>query len=181
MNTVEIDSNIEESEEVPLGLQIDWLKNVVPFVEAALARLDIDDWELSVLFCADPFIAALNKQYRGIEAPTDVLSFSQEDTHIAGDIVISVDTLARNARDFKVPADEELKRLLVHGILHLAGYDHGDSLLPPKKMPTLSPKNKLGTSPQQEMLALQERVLTELSDYSIINKRSFRQDTIWEY
>jgi probable rRNA maturation factor len=157
MNTVEVDSNIEES----------WLCNVTPFVEAALARLGIDGWELSVLFCADPFITALNKQYRGIEAPTDVLSFSQEDAHIAGDIVISVDTLARNAREFKVPADEELKRLLVHGILHLAGYDHGE--------------NTLCVPLQSEMLALQERVLTELSDYSIIKKRSFRQDTIWEY
>ena len=44
---------------------------------------------------------------------------------VAGDIAISMDTLRRNARDFEVTEDEELKRLLVHGILHCAGMDHG--------------------------------------------------------
>jgi probable rRNA maturation factor len=157
MNTVEVDSNIAEP---PSGLQTDWIENVTPFIEAVLMRLGIDGWELSVLFCADPFIATLNRQYRGIDAPTDVLSFSQEDEHIAGDIAISLDTLESNAREFNVPVDEELKRLLVHGILHLAGHDHGDS--------TLSPDNKLDDSPQKEMLILQEQVLTELQDYTII-------------
>ena len=155
MNTVEVDTNIEE---IPL-----WLESVAPFVEAALSRLGIDGWELSVLFCSDPFIATLNKQYRGIDAPTDVLSFSQDDEHIAGDIVISVDTLVSNAREFSVSADEELKRLLVHGVLHLAGYDHGDIKLDP-----YSPLCVPSCPSRSEMLALQERVLTELKDYTII-------------
>jgi probable rRNA maturation factor len=159
MNTIEVGVS-EESAEIPLGIQADWLENVAPFIEAVLMRLGIDGWELSVLFCADPFIAALNKQYCGVEAPTDVLSFSQKDEHIAGDIVISLDTLKSNTREFNVPMDEELKRLLTHGILHLAGHDHGDS--------TLSPDNKLDDSPQKEMLLLQEQVLTELKDYTII-------------
>jgi probable rRNA maturation factor len=153
MNAVDVDSNIEESTAVLSGPQADWFKDVASFVEAVLKRLNIDGWELSVLFCADPFIATLNKQYRGIDGSTDVLSFSQEDEHIAGDIVISLDTLRSNAREFKVPVDEELKRLLVHGILHLAGLGHTDTL---------------DGSPQQEMLILQEQVLTELQDYTII-------------
>jgi probable rRNA maturation factor len=143
MNTVEVDSNIAEP---PLSL-----KNVTPFIEAVLTHLGIDGWELSVLFCADPFIATLNKQYRDIDAPTDVLSFQYSET--VGDIAISLDTLASNAREFNVPVDEELKRLLVHGVLHLAGYDH---------------THTLDGSPQQEMLILQEQVLTELKDYTII-------------
>ena len=59
----------------------------------------------------------------------------------AGDIVISLDSLKKNCSDFEVSEDEELKRLLIHGILHLAGYDHSDN------------------SPEQEMLKLQERIL----------------------
>jgi len=63
---------------------------------------------------------------------------------LAGDIVISIDTLFRNADEFNVAVDEELKRLLIHGILHLSGMDHSDN------------------SPEQEMLKLQESILTDL-------------------
>ncbi|MCE1207515.1 MAG: rRNA maturation RNase YbeY, partial [Spirochaetia bacterium] len=71
-------------------------------------------------------------EYRSIDAPTDVLSFSMgewyEDAgqkiYRAGDIVISIPALYRNAEEFHVAPDEELKRLLIHGILHLEGMDH---------------------------------------------------------
>jgi probable rRNA maturation factor len=162
MNVVEI--TVGESAAASSGLQADWLENVAPFVEAMLEHLGIDGRELSVLFCADPFIATLNKQYRGVDGPTDVLSFQYSET--AGDIAISLDTLASNAREFNVPMDEELKRLLVHGVLHLTGYDHGDSLLSPANMLTLT----TDISPQHEMLILQEQVLTELKDWSIIKE-----------
>lgn len=128
-NTVFVD--MEETCEAPA-----WFTNVEPFVQKALDTLEISNWELSVLFCADPFIAELNKQYRNVDGPTDVLSFEQGDEYIddegatwftAGDIVISIDTLASNSREFGVTQNEELKRLLVHGILHLSGMDHSDN------------------------------------------------------
>ena len=68
----------------------------------------------------------------------------------AGDIVISIDTLQRNSETFEVPVDEELKRLLIHGILHLDGYDHADN------------------SPEQEMLQFQEKILAQFADVHII-------------
>jgi len=127
-----------------------WIAFVEPFISKVLTRLDIDNWELSVLFCADPFIADLNKKYRNIDGPTDVLSFEQGDEYIddedvtwfnAGDIVISLDALKRNAENFSVTMNDELKRLLVHGVLHLDGMDHENN------------------DPSQEMLQFQEHLL----------------------
>lgn len=126
LNSVDVSS---ESVEPP-----SWLPGVERFVGLVLERLGISGWEVSVLFCDDAFIHNLNATYRGIDAPTDVLSFSQtegpgvgdpEAVH-AGDIVISLDTLTRQAAEFDVSLEEELKRLLIHGILHLAGHDHGE-------------------------------------------------------
>lgn len=79
--------------------------------------------ELSVLLCSDPFIAALNLQYRGKEGPTDVLSFAMDES-VLGDVVISLDTARRQAEALGHPLDVELRVLLVHGLLHLLGHDH---------------------------------------------------------
>jgi probable rRNA maturation factor len=78
----------------------------------------------------DAAIARLNADYRGTPRPTDVLSFSQiegagpEGGHLLGDVVISVETARRQARERGRPLDEEVAALLVHGVLHLLGYDH---------------------------------------------------------
>lgn len=78
---------------------------------------------------------SLNRQYRGIDRTTDVLSFPQEDTFshndsgpgsdiLLGDIVINLHKAKRQAKENGLSFNEELKRLLVHGLLHLLGYDH---------------------------------------------------------
>jgi probable rRNA maturation factor len=80
--------------------------------------------EISVLFCGDRAMRTLNRRYRGMDAPTDVLAFPAETGGLLGDIVISIPCASRQARrrgDF--PA-REIDRLLLHGFLHLAGYDH---------------------------------------------------------
>ncbi len=116
-----------------------WLSGCRSFVAAALGELGAGDWELSILLCGDAFIRGLNRRYRGLDAPTDVLSFAQGSrvpgapvpkNRLAGDIVISLDTLARNAEREGESREKELKRLLIHGMLHLQGLDHpeeGDS------------------------------------------------------
>ena len=88
------------------------------------------DWELSVLFCDDPFIASLNKQYRNKKGPTDVLSFEQEEEtedgfQLLGDIVISLETVEQRCRGDQALMREEVRLLFCHGLLHLLGYDHG--------------------------------------------------------
>jgi probable rRNA maturation factor len=110
-----------------------WLERAELFILRVLDRLGQDQWDLSVVFCDDPFISRLNQEYRHKEGPTDVLSFDQGEwyegengrRYLAGDVVLSLDTLTRNALEFGVSQDEELRRLLVHGILHLSGADHG--------------------------------------------------------
>ncbi|HET7838884.1 MAG TPA: rRNA maturation RNase YbeY [Rectinemataceae bacterium] len=130
-----------------------WLERARSYALAVLARLGKDNWELSLLLCDDSFIRGLNRQYRDRDEATDVLSFEQGDSFttpegesrfLAGDIVVSLEALKRNAEDFGISQDEELRRLIVHGILHLTGMDHED------------------LDPSKPMLALQEELLREL-------------------
>lgn len=136
-----------------------WLEEARSFALAALAELGKDNWDLSLLICDDVFIRNLNRQYRDKDEPTDVLSFEQGDRYVgpdglerflAGDIVISLGGLARNVADFSVSENEELKRLIVHGLLHLSGMDHPDN------------------DPAQPMLKYQEEVLARLRDKAVI-------------
>ena len=96
-----------------------------------LQHFDLHEPELSVLLTDDPGIHTLNREYRGKDRPTDVLSFSQREGHampgevaVLGDVVISLDTAARQARELGHDLHHEVRRLLVHGICHLLGYDH---------------------------------------------------------
>lgn len=90
----------------------------------AAGRPSLLDAELSVLLCDDARIHALNREWRRVDAPTDVLSFPQDDEVTLGDVVISTDTAARQAAEQGHPIDRELRVLLVHGVLHLLGHDH---------------------------------------------------------
>ena len=136
-----------------------WMARSISFCKKVLRCLCLDNCELSVVFCTNDFIRSLNKTFRGKDEPTDILSFSQEEgaelpgrgrgARIIGDMVISLDMLVTNGQDFSVPEEEELKRLLVHGILHLAGQDHK------------------GTGPEEPMLIRQEEILMELSEERI--------------
>jgi probable rRNA maturation factor len=98
---------------------------------------------VNIVFCDDGFIRQLNQDYRGLDKPTDVLSFSMEEgeelwddeaNEIAddmrrelGDIMISVETARRQAREYGITLEEELVRLAAHGMLHLLGFDHETS------------------------------------------------------
>jgi len=75
----------------------------------------------------DPEIHDLNRRYRGKDRPTDVLSFPLADalqSSLLGEVVISVETAARQAQRRGHSLREELQTLLIHGVLHLVGYDH---------------------------------------------------------
>ncbi len=104
-------------------------------IKKVLQHLKVDKkTEISVLFTDDKFIRSLNDKYRGIDKPTDVLSFSlQEGTvkspevksdKLLGDIIISVETAQMQAATLNHSIERELTVLLIHGLLHLTGYDH---------------------------------------------------------
>lgn len=83
--------------------------------------------EVSVLFCDDPAIRALNKQFRGKDAATDVLSFEQDgpgSVRVLGDIVISLETVENRFPGDGAAQRAEVRMLFCHGMLHLVGYDH---------------------------------------------------------
>ncbi len=77
-----------------------------------------------MVFCDDAFIHTLNRDYRGFDKPTDVLSFPQDvEAGVLGDVVISVPTAARQAEAQGHALEREVEWLYVHGLLHLVGYD----------------------------------------------------------
>ena len=80
--------------------------------------------ELSVLLVDDARIAELNAEWRGVDGPTDVLSFPQGEGELLGDLVLSVDTAKRQGDARGHSLHTELRILMVHGLLHLMGYDH---------------------------------------------------------
>jgi probable rRNA maturation factor len=138
-----------------------WTNAAGDYIKSALKNLGQKNWELSVLFCDNHFIKSLNARYRNKDEPTDILSFPLGETgpggrFLAGDIVISLDALEENTRFFKVSADEELRRLLVHGILHLLGYEHATN---GAKEPMLELQEKILTQLNQEKIEMAERVL----------------------
>jgi len=102
-------------------------KNIRSTVLKTLKLLDQSkDSEICISFVDDETIRELNNSYRNINRATDVLSFLQDgpDFSILGDIVISVNTAKRHAVRYENTYKFEINKLLVHGILHLLGYDH---------------------------------------------------------
>src|SRR5947209_9335003 len=97
------------------------------WVRTVLQHLNQTQAELSLALVTDPEIHDLNRRYRGKDRPTDVLSFPLADalqSSLLGEVVISVETAARQAQRRGHSLREELQTLLIHGVLHLLGYDH---------------------------------------------------------
>ena len=137
----------DEGGRIDSGKVGEWLGSIL----AALG----ESGDFSVHFISDDEMRELNREYRGKDEPTDILTFAlcdgesfpevEGEEKELGDIFISLDSMMRNASAFSVAEDEELRRLLVHGILHLRGMDHGT--------------NDFAAEP---MLIEQERLMREL-------------------
>ena len=94
-----------------------WLKSAI-----ALENKKLGD--ISIIYCSDDYLLEINKQYLSHDYYTDVITFNYcEGDLISGDIFISVDTIKANAAEYGASFDNELCRVMVHGILHLIGYD----------------------------------------------------------
>lgn len=103
--------------------------------------MDCPDAELSILIVDDPQIAQLNHQYLNHEGPTNVIAFSMRQGRFAditpnllGDVVISADTAHREAQSAGISMQDRLDQLLIHGTLHLLGYDHEKTDAEARKM-----------------------------------------------
>lgn len=145
--------------------QLCCMQSTIAFMDDILKKRNHQNWEISVFFCTDETICELNKTYRNIDAPTDVLSFESgisyqnadnETMYNAGDIAISISYAQNNADECDISLNQELKRLLIHGILHLEGMDHGDI--------------HLGDVQSCDMLDLQESLVCEYDLYDIVKE-----------
>jgi len=110
--------------------QVPWLgRRAIGRIERAARSAGPAGSAAELILVDDAFIKDLNRRYRGIESPTDVLSFAYSDDGggretVAGEIYVSHETVARDARRAAVPPENLFLRVCVHGVLHVLGYDH---------------------------------------------------------
>ncbi|HJT25976.1 MAG TPA: rRNA maturation RNase YbeY [Pyrinomonadaceae bacterium] len=94
------------------------------FAALALDAIGKSESSATIAFVSDKRIRELNRQFRGVDKATDVLSFPAEEKLNLGDVAVSVDTAAVQAKDHGLSFDDEIAQLILHGLLHLCGYDH---------------------------------------------------------
>ncbi len=124
-------SNYPEDLKVPA----EYVQNVTAAAEKVGELYGVDNGEVSITLTNNDYIHELNREYRGIDRPTDVLSFALNESeepevtggsniNVLGDLVISVERAEEQAKDFGHSVKREMAFLTVHGMLHLLGYDH---------------------------------------------------------
>ena len=108
----------------------DWPEGRVDYsavINAALLAAGFDeDTELSLVLADDAFVQELNRDYRAKDRPTNILSFPQDEAFCLGDLVLAYETVVREAKEQNKSFSDHLTHLLVHGCLHLLGFDHID-------------------------------------------------------
>ena len=152
-----IDSNEEESSQIDIEfinkfitILLDYIKeNNISKEEDLTLYLSKD---LNIIFVDSKTIRELNREYRNIDRTTDVLSFyyNDEDLNLWGELYINPYQVEKQRKRYNVSFKEELSRIIIHGILHLLGYDHQ------------TPKER------DEMFALQEKILNDLKRKGVI-------------
>lgn len=124
------------------------IENIVEkSIEAALKEIEFtDDYEVSVSFVGDEEIHELNRDYREVDRTTDVLSFPMDDefTNMLGDIVININKVIEQAKEYGHSEKREISYLTVHSSLHLMGFDHEEE------------------EDKKEMRAVEDRVMEKL-------------------
>ena len=94
------------------------------FAVEALDAIGKHGSSVTIAFVSDKSIHKLNREFRNVDRPTDVLSFPAEEETNLGDIAISVETAAAQAKENGLTFEAEIAQLILHGLLHLSGYDH---------------------------------------------------------
>ena len=96
----------------------EWIKQVIH-------NHDFELGELTYIFCSDEYLHKINLEYLDHDTYTDIITFdnADEDGTIEGDIFVSVERVKENAAELKIPFEDELHRVLIHGVLHLLGHD----------------------------------------------------------
>ena len=150
MNTIDVSYDKESYKELAPK------KFVLEYLNKVLSEIKLSNVEFSVSFINEVNMKRMNRKFRDIDDSTDILSFAAEDDdgfgfisagrrkRVLRDILICPEVLKRNAQTFKVSENEELRRLLIHGVLHLSGENHQTN------------------DPSEPMLIKQEKILSKL-------------------
>lgn len=120
----------DEAPEMPITFfsedvqfQLTQVDTVCAWLQRVAQQEDKTIREINYIFCSDDFLRAINEQYLQHDYYTDIITFPYDDTEdIQGDLFISIDRVEDNAKNLQVPFLQELNRVMVHGLLHLAGY-----------------------------------------------------------
>jgi probable rRNA maturation factor len=109
-------------EDIP---KLNFPKNTIKnWIKSVIQSNNFKIGSISYIFCADDYILQVNKEYLNHDYFTDIISFNyNENKTISGDLFISVDTVKTNAQEYGVTFDKELYRVMIHGVLHLLGFD----------------------------------------------------------
>lgn len=95
---------------------VDWLTEVIEEEGFELGRIDY-------IFCSDEFLLDINRTHLQHDDYTDIITFPLEENPVTGEIYISIDRVRENAISFQTSFEDELHRVMIHGVLHLCGYD----------------------------------------------------------
>lgn len=117
---IDISVTEEKWHEALPGLE-DFVRKIA---HAVFEKLHTRAAEVSFCFVDDHFIRGLNKQYRGKDKPTNVLSFPLQEAEMLGDVVLALETIKTEAAEQQKTLEDHVGHLIVHGLLHLLGYDH---------------------------------------------------------
>ena len=97
---------------------------VTEWLNSCIQDLDHKTGEISIIFCSDDYLLKINKKYLNHDYFTDIITFNyNENNTIIGDLFISIDRVKENAKELKVDFNNELFRVIIHGVLHLCGYN----------------------------------------------------------
>nr|WP_321229291.1 rRNA maturation RNase YbeY [uncultured Psychroserpens sp.] len=105
------------------NFKLDDETKVSEWISNTISNEKCNEGEINYIFCDDDYLHQLNVQFLEHDTLTDIISFDYSiGKELHGDIYISIERVADNAKDFKVDVSEELKRVIIHGVLHYCGY-----------------------------------------------------------
>jgi len=111
---------ITEDIEFP-SINSDILKS---WISEIIKKHDFNVGSITVIFCSDEFILKTNREFLGHDYYTDIITFDYcENRNVSGDLLISIDTVKSNSQEYKTDFFDELHRVIIHGVLHLIGFD----------------------------------------------------------
>jgi rRNA maturation RNase YbeY len=125
-SAVKVRVHVDESEDPPESKNLD-SDTIIALVRNVVHGEGLSEGELDIVFCGDGKISELNQKWFNRDVPTDVIAFnlaedSKNSNDLEGELYIDLHQAERQAPQFNVPFDEEIRRLVVHGVLHLVGY-----------------------------------------------------------